>query len=275
MKGRRGMRIVAYVVREGDLSIQSSNCTGFRWGWLEDSWVIDIGFAQQWLIYYRQLSVSVLLPMQRIHSIINFYDSFPVLLRIYHGILKEDWSNLLIHGEPISLPVQDVQLLPPLIEPNRLIIPTFLCSKEPFLHASSILWPNLPIANVKKALPGIGFMLGNQFQLIGCSLINYWLKEGEWIPSLGPSLFMTDQWQSLKNDWLTVRRNDQIVDQQKIELWEIYEHLMKTKDRLERFTPGNMISTVFDSSITKVEAGDQLEIEMGYLGRLQNGVDKT
>src|SRR5690606_35943976 len=122
------------------------------------------------------------------------------------------------------------------------------------------------------ALPGIGFMLGNQLQLIGCSLINYWLKEGEWLPSLGPSLFMTDRWQSLKDDWFTVRRNDQIVDQQKIELWEVYKHLMKTQDLLE---PGNMISTVFDSSVTKVEEGDQLEVEMGYLGRLQNGVDKT
>lgn len=272
------MKIVLYMVKEDDLNIQSSNSAGSRLGWFENSWIIDIGFAQQWLIYYRQLSVSFLLPMRLMDCLTCFDNSFIMLSHIYQEILKEDWSKLFIHGEPISLSTNDVQLLSPLIDPEKLIVPTFLHSKNSSLHPSSIVWPDVPITNANKALPGVGFLIGikeEKLRLIGCCLINYWLKEGHWVPSLGPYLLITDKWQHLKDELFIVRKNDKIVSRQKVNLWKLFMSQMKTRSWSDDLSSGEMISTIFYSSAIDVESSDQVEIEMGYLGRLQNRVDKT
>lgn len=272
------MKIVMYRVKENDLSIQSSSSAGARLGWLENSWIIDIGFTQQWLIYYRQLSDSFLLPMKLMQCLMSDEHSFVILSRMYRVILKEDWSKLVIHGEPISIPVDETQLLSPLLESDKLIVPPSLHSKNLSLHPSSILWPDLPIPNAQKFLPGVAFMVGRkkgESSLIACSLINYWLKEGEWIPSLGPYLLVTDDWKEFGDQWFIVRRNEQMIYQQQINLWHRFVTIREMYSESDHLSTGGIISTFFSSSAVDVGCGDCVEIEMACLGRLQNRVDKT
>ena len=266
------MKIVRYRVKEDHLYIYSNHDADSRMGWYKDAWIIDIGFAQQWLDHYRRWSISSLFSLKSIDDLMESQDSISILTALYQAILKEDWSRLFIHGEPVSLPEQEVQLLSPLMDPRKLkgVV------HNSFYYPLSIISPGSTVQNAKKALPGIAFMLGIQkesYSLIGCCLINCWLTEDGWISSLGPYLFITDQWRVLADQWLIVRRNDEVIYRKKIDLWQYFQVKKQTWSSSLSFR--EMVGTVFDSLVVAVEPRDRVEIEMEDLGRLQNGVDKT
>jgi len=272
------MKMVWYRVKEDDLHIHAADDGGFRLGWYQDDWVIDIGFAQQWLLHYRQWSPSSLLPIQSIDTMFASTEAMKDLQQLYQQILQEDWTKLLIHGEPVSLPSADLEWRFPLNDPEKLIIPAFFDPDHRWLHPSCIVSSDVAIPNAKKAFPGIAFMLGMQAgmqHLLGCSLLNCWMLEKEWIASLGPYLFVTDQWRGLADQWLMIRHNDRVLAEEKINLWQLYQQISEEQTLKEHLTFVGMVSIVFDAMSMVVEPGDQFQIQMAYLGQLQNRVDKT
>lgn len=271
----KGMKIVLYRVKEDSLHVHSNDDVGSRLGWYHHSWIIDIGFAQQWLTHNRQWMSSSLLPIHSIEALINSDDALSVLTQLYREILKEDWSKLLVHGEPVSLPERDVALLSPLTNPIKLMGAVGLTNHDVF-SPTFIISPHSTVSHVKKAFPGIAFMLGSKANpFIGCCLISCWLKEDQWISSLGPHLYISNQWAFLEDQWLIVRYNGDILVKKKIHLDQLFSTIMDHPVWKDSFSFGDMISIVFDSMAISVRPGDWVDVQMAYLGQLQNRVDKT
>lgn len=271
------MKLVSYCVRESELNIQSNFSKGARLGWIVDDWVIDIGFAQQWLVFFRQASFSTLLPTQLHVWFEQGQTGFLDFYQIYQVIQKENPARLWIQGEPVALSIDQVLLFPPLLCPEWIFYPPELQQVSKKLHPPSFVGSEQSIRVSQYFFPGLACMIEKkeqgEIQLLGCSLINYFCQGGQYLPALGPQLTTT---YALKQEDFSfvVRRNGKVIDQQKLNLWEFFETRMIHNSKDEQLKSGAMVSLLLQPTSFLVQAGDVIEIEMEHLGQLRNRVDK-
>lgn len=256
------MKIVSYVVKEDVLNIQSLHAESARLGWCLHDWVIDIGFTQQWFVYFRSW-----LPRQMKWLSHDFIQ----LIELFELIKKEDFPHLQIQGEPVALPITEVHLFPPLQDTHKLFYPMIRQSPHVSSHPQRIVGTEYLIDR-QRFYPGIACMVGEENtpeRLIGCCLINYWCDEQRLpIPSMGSFLVTPDEWESDSPLELNILQNGQLIDQQPIDLEMMFAQYAKKRE------PGEMICLHVHQSPFFAQVGDEVEIKVEHLGRLQNRVDK-
>lgn len=257
------MKIVSYVVKEDVLNIQSLHVESARLGWFLNDWVIDIGFAQQWLVYFRQSSGRLLS-----RKIVDWVShDFIQLTELFKLIQESDFTHLKIQGEPVALPITEVQLLPPLLDTHKLFYPMIWQSPHITSHPQKIIESGASIDR-QQFYPGIACMVGEE-RLIGCCLINYWCDEQQLpIPAMGSFLVTPDELGLDQPLELNISQNGQLIDQQPIDLGTMYAQQAKGHQL------GEVMSLHVHPSPLRAELGDEVEIQVEHLGRLQNRVDK-
>lgn len=270
------MKLVSYCVKDNELNIQSSTPQGTRLGWLMDNWVIDIGFAQQWLVFFRQASFSCLLPTQLPVWFKQGQTNFLELYQMYQVIQNENPARLWIQGEPVALSVDQVQLFPPMLLPEWIFYPPELQQVSKEVHPSSLIESDQSVQRSQYFFPGLACMVekkeSGEIHFLGCSLINFFQQSDQYLPALGPQLTTT---YGLKQEdfFFVVRRNGEVVDQRKLNLWESFATRLQ-KNEIEKLSSGAMVSLLIHSTPFSIKAEDLIEIEMEHLGQLRNRVDK-
>lgn len=111
------MKIVSYTYKEQELSIQSDEACIARWGWIEHGHVVDAELAAKWWQYEkRNQEVSMNIP-----DVITCLKQENGLDQIKHIALllaNEPLEKWVVEGEPVALPLDQVELLSPLPVPN-------------------------------------------------------------------------------------------------------------------------------------------------------------
>lgn len=272
------MKLVTYKIKENELNIHASVITGARLGWIFHDRVIDVGFAQQWLIHFRQAPFLWIVPSTLSKWLEQDVNWFTKLRKIYQAIRDEDPASLSIHGEPVALPIHDVDLLAPLTEAEKLIYPGAWLKKQAFINPPQVISTNYTVSDCRFFYPGIAFMISTDHvipKIVGCCLLNYWGHQERVTPALGPFLVTIDELNLEQPTALKIFHNDQLIAKKSLNLKSAFLQTIDQYPQSVNLTDGVMISWLVRPESFEVQPGDQVKIEMEHLGQLQNRVDKV
>lgn len=108
------------MVRADELNIQMNDTASSRLGFAHKEWIIDIAFAQQWLIEQRGVIYPHLLPTALLPLLERGESELRMLVDVVQKILREEFASCKVEGEMIAIDRQDILLLSPLPTPVSL-----------------------------------------------------------------------------------------------------------------------------------------------------------
>ncbi|SDY26052.1 fumarylacetoacetate hydrolase family protein [Thermoactinomyces sp. DSM 45892] len=111
------MQIVTYKIKADELNIQTHDVASSRLGFMQDDWVVDAVFAQQWLIQEQQEVFPHLLPTDLLTLLERGRNEFRILESVVHKVAQFDVSKCKVEGEGIALELDELLILPPLPVP--------------------------------------------------------------------------------------------------------------------------------------------------------------
>lgn len=113
------MRLVTYVVKADELNIQTDDVLGARLGWIQDQYVVDVVFAQKWLMVNKSLSFPHLLPDDLLTLLQRGENELSMLREVYQAMQQEkSIFELSVEGEQVALGLDETILLAPLPQPK-------------------------------------------------------------------------------------------------------------------------------------------------------------
>lgn len=259
------MKLVTYVVKEDELNLHSIHTAGARIGWLTDEWVIDIGFAQQWLSEKGQVTFAQALPVNLTEWFARGQQDFDVIQHMANQLKTEDPERLWVQGEPVAIPIDEAYLLAPWLEPETLCCPVNL--QITASHPPLVISDSASIA-AHQFLPGVAYLINDQRRVLGCCLVNYWFTVDNKLiaASLSSVLITADELIYGAEQVLSIWQNEKFVAQVPI----ILESHVDGAVKMEAF-----VSHSPCTELLAVQPGDDIRIEMEVLGQLRNRVDKS
>jgi len=111
------LKIVSYAYKKQDLFVQMGSAPTARWGWIEQGQVIDAELAAKWLLHdkgVRDLSV----PAADLLAQLDQDQGLAEARRMASLLANERIEKLAVEGEPVALPLDEVELLAPLPVPR-------------------------------------------------------------------------------------------------------------------------------------------------------------
>lgn len=113
------MKLVTYMIKAEELNIQFNNeGAGARLGWINGSCVVDAVFAQKWLMACKEIEFMHLVPSELLTLLDRGPTELAMLQIVEKELAGEDIIDLHVEGEPVSVTLDEVQLLSPLPIPR-------------------------------------------------------------------------------------------------------------------------------------------------------------
>ncbi|MDQ0417659.1 fumarylacetoacetate (FAA) hydrolase [Croceifilum oryzae] len=111
------MQIVTYMIKADELNIHTHDVGSSRLGFMQDDWIVDAVFAQQWLIQEKQEVFPHLLPTDLLTLLERGKNEFLILESVVKKMAPFNVSKCKVEGEGIALEPDELLLLPPLPMP--------------------------------------------------------------------------------------------------------------------------------------------------------------
>lgn len=111
------MRLVTYVIKEDGLNIRAESYGDARIGWVQDGYVWDVGFAQEWAILEKGTPFPRALPTDMITFLETGADGLVLLRQVINACRGTSPDKAKVEGEPVALSLAEVRLLPPVPKP--------------------------------------------------------------------------------------------------------------------------------------------------------------
>ncbi|BCU82799.1 fumarylacetoacetase [Polycladomyces abyssicola] len=111
------MRLVTYVIKEDVLNIRSEVHGDARIGWVQDGYVWDIGFAQEWAILEKGIPFPRALPTDMVAFLETGANGLVWLRQVIDACRGTQPDQVKVEGEPVALSLAEVRLLPPVPRP--------------------------------------------------------------------------------------------------------------------------------------------------------------
>lgn len=111
------MKLVTYLVKETELTIREQMAAS-RVGWLQDGWIVDIGFAQEWATLNKGIPITRVLPVDMLGLLEAETEGRQILNQVADALRGERPDSLHVEGEPVALPLAEAKLSAPLPNPR-------------------------------------------------------------------------------------------------------------------------------------------------------------
>lgn len=111
------LKIVTYTYKEKDLLIRTDEATTARWGWVEQGYVVDAELAAKWVQHEKGMG-DIPLVAPDVLTLLNQENGLSQAKQMAFHLAKEPIEKWFIEGEPVALPLDEVELLSPLPIPR-------------------------------------------------------------------------------------------------------------------------------------------------------------